>query len=564
MSETEVSVSSGKLRKVIQFAYELGHTDGMEAKESLDKRNELYFQQLMDLLPDYVYFKDLQSRFTLVNHAQAIHLGVTEPAEAVGKSDFDFFQEEFAAAKYRDEQDIIRTGEGHYFYEEHHFQQDGSESWDITSKLPLHDETGEIIGTFGLSRNVTDKKRAEMEVDRQKTLLETIIQILPCRVFVRDRDGRYLLINDEYKKRLGIETRGASQGKKLSDFLEGDRVLRIEAEDIQLMDKAEAIRDRIDYDESPLQGGRWILTSKVPLKNPQGAVIGLVGMTLDVSKQKEAEHRAQIAQAALLQKNQQMEAELWVARQLQEKLLSTNFGQNGDFCLSGTHWDVEARFIYEPSHHLAGDFFFLVPIDDNHLGIIICDVMGHGVKAALVTMLIRGLILEAPEHLDNPVALLGFLNEKLTTLANEPNFPRFVTAAYLVIDLEVGLIRFANAGHPYPLIGIHRGGKGAVESLPKDGIGSALGLEVSSAYTEGSVELPAAADLFLFTDGIIEAEDPDEQEFGIQGLSKALTQHAPSTPSGYISAVSQALDHFCHDNELDDDICMLAVAIRPK
>ena len=115
---------------------------------------------LMDTLPDAVYFKDMESRFIRVNKAQANRFGL-EPAQTVGKSDFDFFTEEHARPAYEDEQEIIRTGRPLLNLEERETWPDRPDTWVATTKLPLRDAAGNIIGTFGVSRDITDRKRAE-------------------------------------------------------------------------------------------------------------------------------------------------------------------------------------------------------------------------------------------------------------------------------------------------------------------------------------------------------------------------------------------------------------------
>ena len=116
---------------------------------------------------------------------------------------------------------------------------------------------------------------------------------------------------------------------------------------------------------------------------------------MDITEQKEAEQKAKAAGEELAKKNHQFEVELLVARQLQEQLMAIGFDSQPMYALSGKMWELEASYLYSPSH-LAGDFFYLIPISENRLGILVCDVMGHGIKAALVTMLIRGLMLETP------------------------------------------------------------------------------------------------------------------------------------------------------------------------
>ena len=108
-----------------------------------------------------VYFKDRASRFTRISKLQASKLRLNSPDEGIGKTDFDFFSEEHARQAYEDEQRIIRTGEPLVDIEERETWEDGREDWVSTTKMPLHDERGAIIGTYGISHDITERKRAE-------------------------------------------------------------------------------------------------------------------------------------------------------------------------------------------------------------------------------------------------------------------------------------------------------------------------------------------------------------------------------------------------------------------
>jgi PAS domain S-box-containing protein len=115
-------------------------------------------------VPHYVYFKDTESRFILTSRAHARALGLRDPAEAIGKSDKDFFSEEHARKAFNDEQRIIRTGEALVDAEERETWPDRPDTWALTTKVPLRDQRGTIVGTLGILRNITDRKKAEERI----------------------------------------------------------------------------------------------------------------------------------------------------------------------------------------------------------------------------------------------------------------------------------------------------------------------------------------------------------------------------------------------------------------
>jgi PAS domain S-box-containing protein len=130
------------------------------AEEALSQERCL-LHALMDNLPDKIYFKDDRSRFVRINKALTTAFGLEGPAQAMGKTDFDFFTEEHARPAFADEQEILRTGEPLVGKEERETWLDGHVSWSSTTKMPLRDKEGHIIGTFGVARDITKLKLAE-------------------------------------------------------------------------------------------------------------------------------------------------------------------------------------------------------------------------------------------------------------------------------------------------------------------------------------------------------------------------------------------------------------------
>jgi diguanylate cyclase (GGDEF)-like protein/PAS domain S-box-containing protein len=115
---------------------------------------------LLDNVPEYIYFKDTQSRFTRISKSLAKDFGLEDPSEAIGKSDYNFFSKEHAQLAFEDEQEIIRTGRT-LSIEEKETWLNHPDTWVLTTKMPMYDQDGKIIGTFGSSRNITDRKIAE-------------------------------------------------------------------------------------------------------------------------------------------------------------------------------------------------------------------------------------------------------------------------------------------------------------------------------------------------------------------------------------------------------------------
>ena len=142
--------------------------DVSDASETARLKEEIFLlQTLMDTIPDQIYFKDRSSRFTRINAAEAQVFGLSAPSEAVGRSDYDYFSPEHAAQAFHDEQEIVRTGVPLVNVEEKETKPDGSVRWVSTTKMPLRNTEGRIIGTFGVSRDITQRKEFEEQLERQ-------------------------------------------------------------------------------------------------------------------------------------------------------------------------------------------------------------------------------------------------------------------------------------------------------------------------------------------------------------------------------------------------------------
>ena len=395
------------------------------------------FSFLLENTPDQVYFKDRQGRFLRVSRAVAEYMDVTDPGDLIGKSDFDFWSEQTAREAFTDEQRIIETGQPMIGKIEKLIHSDGRVTWDYTTKLPLKDSQGRIIGICGINKDFTAIKQME-------------------------------------------------------DALAEER------------------------------------------------------------------NRLRITTAELEAKNAQLEADLRMAREIQLALLPRDYPTLSDYGSSECSALTFAH-CYRPAAAVGGDFFDIFPLSPNRAGVFICDVMGHGLRAALITAIIRTLLEELRPVMQNAGRFLSALNLRLRAILERLDEPFIATAFYLMADTSLQEAQFANAGHPAPVR--LRRTTGIVESLGLDGgrPGPGLGLFDEVNYSTARCGFEQNDCILLFTDGLYEVDSPEGKQFGLDAVIASLRSHADLPAERLFNALVADACNFSGKADFDDDVCIVAV-----
>lgn len=286
-------LASGKIMasdaegKPTRFIGTLKDISDRKEKELMLAQERLLVDSLMNFTPESIYFKDLESRFIRVNPASAQSMGFNTPEEVIGKSDFDIYSKEYATKTFNDEQEIIRTGK--YFHaEEHGYMQDGTETWGITNKMPLYNFNGEIIGTFGLSVNISDQKRKEKELEHQRQLMDSLLKYTPTDIYFKDLGSRFIRVNEAVVQNLGCKDNSEVIGKSDFDFFsEQDATIKFEQEQeiIRTGKPFSIIENGVRKDGKEV----WGLTNKLALRDVNGEIIGTFGISVDITEVKEKE-----------------------------------------------------------------------------------------------------------------------------------------------------------------------------------------------------------------------------------------------------------------------------------
>jgi sigma-B regulation protein RsbU (phosphoserine phosphatase) len=272
-------------------------------------------------------------------------------------------------------------------------------------------------------------------------------------------------------------------------------------------------------------------------------------------KSQEIKRQAELLSA----RNQEMQSDLNLAREIQQAFILKQYPSFPHMAMPS---ESTLRFChrYLPTTTLGGDFFDVLALSDSMAGVFICDVMGHGVRSALVTAMMRALVGERTGTAHDPGEFLTELNRHLLGILQQTSAAMFASAFYLVADVERGRLSYANAGHPSPLR-VQRD-SGQVESLVQDYAtsGPALGLFESAVYKTHCCDM-ASGDLFvLLTDGLFEVEGADG-EYGEDRLIATARRNLHLPCAELFDALLEDIQEYSATGEFDDDVCIMGMEV---
>jgi predicted ester cyclase len=245
--------------------------------------------------------------------------------------------------------------------------------------------------------------------------------------------------------------------------------------------------------------------------------------------------------AAEAQERERIEQELQVARRIQQELLPENVPE-----LDG--WRIATY--YEPAREVGGDFYDFLELEDGRLGLVVGDATGHGMPAALVMATTRGMLRAVVQSLVSPGEALARVNE---ALAAEIPPSTFVTCLYGILDPESGRFSYANAGHNLPC----RRHYDQADELRARGM--PLGLMPGTGYEEKEAVLEVGDSVLFYSDGLVEAHDPEGEMFGFPRLRGLVAEHAADEGS-LVDFLMDELRSFTGDRwEQEDDITLMTL-----
>lgn len=536
-----------------------------EADRALQMAEEKY-HGIFDHLVEGVFQTTPEGHYLMANSALAHIYGYASPEDLMANVR-DIARRLYVAPGRRTEfKRIMEEHDTITGFESQIYRKDGSTIWIAENCHAIRDARGRLLHYEGTVEDITLRRLAEERVRNSEALYHSLVETLPQNIFRKDVHSRFTFANQQFCQALGRPLEEVI-GKSDADFFPAELAAKYRLDDQRIMATGcpfETVEEnrRADGDKS------YVQVVKTPLHDTNGNVIGLQGIFWDITAQKVADERIRQANAELARsreelrvKNDQMEEDLNMAREIQVTMLPQQYPvlPRGAAPAEGA---FQFTHRYQPSGTVGGDFFSISALSETEVAVFICDVAGHGVRSALITAMIRALVEELRPLAHDPGRFMTKLNSDLFAILKHAGSPVLTTAFYLVADATTGQMRYANAGHPKPLL--LRRAEGQVESLKSAVKKSqpALGLFENAPYESSAVRLAPHDLLMLFTDGLFEVHAPDDQLYTQEMLATACArlQHSPAPQ--LFDALLREIREYAADHTFDDDVCIVGLEYR--
>jgi len=556
------SLDAASLRRAIRCAI----ARQLERLALIEEKNN--YHGIFDHLVEGIFRTTPDGHYLLANVALAHIYGYHSPMEMMA-SIKDIGKRLYVEPGRREE--FIRLMREHDTlkgFESLIYRKDGLVIWISENCRAVRDAQGKLLYYEGTVVDITRRRQMEQELRNSESLYHSLVETMPQNVFRKDLQGRFTFANQQYCQHYHCKLEDIL-GKTDFDFFPKDLAEQYTRDDQRVMQTGQTYE--ITEEHHPLgQEKRITRVVKTPLYGANGQVIGLQGIFWDVTQQYRAEEQIHLANAELARsreelraKNQLMEENLRMAHEIQLAILPQLYPV---FPANVPPEQSAFRFVhrYQAAETVSGDFFNVSALSDTEAAVFICDVTGHGIRAALVTAMVRALAEELKPLAREPGMFLRKLNSDLCSILKSTGSPMLTTACYLVADWQTGVMRFANAGHPKPLLA--RRPTRQVQPLANAAGHSepALGLFEDSRYQTTEIAIQPGDLLMLFTDGLYEVQGQNEELYSQERMILDVENLLPKPAGELFDALLEAIRAFSVDHEFADDVCLVGMEYARK
>jgi PAS domain S-box-containing protein len=259
-----------------------------QVEQNLERERTL-MKALMDASPESIYFKDAQLRFILVSRATALREGFKQPEELIGKTDFDFFDRESAQAFYDQEMEIMRTGQPVVNREVKGQRPGQAPRWVSYTEAPLRDAAGQVIGVFAISRDITDRKQVEQDLERERDLMKALMDTSPDSIYFKDDQLRFMRVSRATAEKEGFTGPEQMIGKSDFDIFDHETAQKYYDQEMEIINRGQPVVNREEKGHLPDGTLRWYLDNEVPIRDAAGQVTGVFAVSRDITELKQIE-----------------------------------------------------------------------------------------------------------------------------------------------------------------------------------------------------------------------------------------------------------------------------------
>lgn len=430
-----------------------------------------------------------------------------------------------------------------------------------------NDELGTLARSFAHMRDEIRQKQAALtqlnaeleqrverrtaEVRRQQYILETFMDHIPDAVYFKDRDSRITHSNQAHIKRFSVNTLAELVGKTDFDFFP-EEVARPKYEQEQ-----EIIRtgEPVLAVEEPDASGIWSLTSKFPLRDEHDTIIGTFGISRDITELKLAQEALKQANSEISTLNTQLKAEnvrmgaeLDVSRRIQAMMLPPNheFDDIADLDIVG---------FMKPAEEVGGDYYDVLR-HNGHLLLGIGDVTGHGLESGVIMLMTQTAIRTLVEHGEtDPARMLTTLNRAIYRNVKRMGADKFLTFALLIY--RQGQLQII--GQHEEVLVVRKNGH--VERIDTVDLGFPVGMEeeIGDWLHSKTITLETGDGIVVYTDGIPEAENLENHQYGVDRLCRVVSRHWGLPAKDVQQAVIQDVLTYIGEQQIYDDLTLVVL-----
>ncbi len=502
--------------------------------ESALSESEERFRQMAEMTGEWLWEQDPKGIYLYSSNAVQQILGFS-PEKVIGRH----YSEYLTIEDKKNQQSLASSQQPFFALINHYQHRDGHKVLTESTGLPIMNSQGKLIKWRGVDRDITARMHAQEALIDSEKRTRLIIESSINAIVIMDSYGIITDWNRRAEKMFDW-SRDEAIGQRLDELIipkrfhnahrRGLHTFLQTGEGIILNKQTEQIATRRDGTEFPVE------LSVSPLKLGNAYIFS--GFIHDISGRKAAEQQIREAHVSLaIAQN-----EIRIAQQIQATLSPSAPIKTDDFEVTG---------FCLPADKVGGDYFDYFFRNESQLDIVIADVSGHSIGPALFMVETRSAIRAQANLKAAPAETLGLLNNFLFEDLDKSDY--FITLFYMQVDIKQQAIRFANAGHPPPLL--FNRSHNEFKELDTEGL--ILGVRKNVVFEENTLALNKGDLILFYTDGLIEAENSDNEFFGIERVKAAFLENAAQSPKTVIDSLFTALQQFSQRTAFNDDITLM-------